>query len=116
MNDKAKTEGQGKAVVLPNGERRIDFIRDAYYNKTGAHTDKCKSRSDIKNEINEMLEKAGREGEQILYQIVFAATKTPEDPRIAAKAREKVKATEKVAKEKAAKEVEAAAKKAAAKK
>jgi hypothetical protein len=78
-------KGQGRAVVLPNNQRRIDFIRDEYYGKGT-------SRSDIKNKINEMLEKAGRKDEQIPYQIVFSATKTGEqgkantDPRkVAAK-------------------------------
>jgi len=83
MTDKdAKTEGQGRAVTLPNGVKRIDFIRDAYYNaKTGLHGESEKSRSDIKNAINEMLEKAGKKDKVIPYQIVFAATKTKEDPR-----------------------------------
>ncbi len=82
----AKKEGQGRAVVLPNGQRRIDYIRVQYY-------DKDKTRSEIKNAINEMLEKAGKKGEAIPYQIVFAATKTKEDPRVAAAA--KAKAAEK---------------------
>ncbi len=78
----ASKEGQGRAVTLPNGVRRIDYIRDAYYNaKTGLHGDSEKSRSDIKNAINEMLEKAGKKDAIIPYQIVFAATKTKEDPR-----------------------------------
>lgn len=84
MADKdTKKEGQGRAVVLPNGQKRIDYIRDAYYNsKTGLHVkDEQKSRSDIKNAINAMLEKAGKKDAIIPYQIVFAATKTPEDPR-----------------------------------
>ncbi len=72
-------KGQGRAVTLPNGVRRIDFIRDAYY-KNG------KSRSDIRKEINEMLEKANRGEEVIPYQIVFASTKTEGDPRDAVKA------------------------------
>lgn len=72
-------KGQGRAVTLPNGVRRIDFIRDAYY-KDG------KSRSDIRKEINAMLEKANRGDEVIPYQIVFASTKTEEDPRNAVKA------------------------------
>ena len=82
--DKAEeAKGQGRAVTLPNGVRRIDFIRDAYYNDG-------KSRGDIRKEINEMLEKAGRTDEQIPYQIVFAATKDKEvDPRIAAAAAKK---------------------------
>lgn len=73
-------KGQGRAIVLPNGEKRIDFIRDRYY-KDG------KSRSEIKNEINEMLENAGQADQQIPYQIVFSATKEGEqgnaesDPR-----------------------------------
>ncbi len=77
-NDEGK--GQGRAVVLPNGQKRIDFIRDAYYNDG-------KSRGDIRKEINDQLEKAGREDDVIPYQIVFAATKDKEtDPRIAAAA------------------------------
>ena len=68
-NETAKAEegkGQGHAVVLPNGQKRIDFIRDRYYND-GV------SRSDIKKEVNAMYED-GADG-QIQYQIVFAATK-----------------------------------------
>ena len=119
MSDKA--EGQGRVVTLPNGQKRIDFIRDNYYNKkTGKHDDTCMSRSEIKNAINEQLP----EGEQIPYQIVFAATKTEEDPRIAAALRaeerakakaerEAAKAAEKEAK---AKEAKPAKKKVAAKK
>lgn len=75
--DAAEGKGQGRAVTLPNGERRIDFIRDAYY-KNG------KTRSDIKKEVNAMY-KEGDDG-IIPYQIVFAATKTEGDPRDAVKA------------------------------
>lgn len=67
------TGAGGRAIVLPNGKRRIDYIRDRYY------TDGA-SRSDIKNEINTMLKEDGQETE-IAYQIVFGATKTKEDPR-----------------------------------
>ena len=77
---KATKTGQGSAVVLPNGERRIDFIRDMYYTK-GKHTDKDPKRGAIKTAINEMLPEA----EAIPYQIVFAATKTDVDPRTVAK-------------------------------
>ena len=88
-----KAEGQGRAVTLPNGVRRIDYIRDAYYNsKTGLHGDGEQSRSDIKNAINAMLEKAGKKDAVIPYQIVFAATKTKEDPRKAAAAAAAAKA------------------------
>ncbi len=105
----AKAEGQGRAVTLPNGVRRIDYIRDAYYNKkTGLHGESETSRSDIKKAINEMLEKAGRTDEQIPYQIVFAATKTVEDPRVAAAAAAKIRADAKAAK--AAEEAKANAK------
>lgn len=105
-----KKEGQGRAVVLPNKQKRIEFIRDAYYNKqTGKHVDgddAVQTRSQIKTAINEMLAKAGRENEQIPYQIVFAATKTPVDPRIASAAAKKkadeAKAAKKAADEKAA--------------
>lgn len=114
MADADKKEGQGRAVVLPGGKKRIEFIRDAYYNpKTGKHADgddTVQTRSQIKEAINGMLEKAGRTNEQIPYQIVFAATKTPEDPRIAAKARATKAAEAKAAKAKAD---EAAAKAAA---
>jgi hypothetical protein len=82
-----ENKGQGRAVTLPNGVRRIDFIRDAYY-KDG------KSRSDIRKEINEMLEGANRGDEAIPYQIVFASTKTEEDPRIAAAAAKADKGSE----------------------
>jgi len=99
-----KKEGQGRIVILPNGEKRIEFIRNAYFNKKGEHTDKCQTRSQIKNAINDMLKEAGREGEAIQYQIVFAATKTDVDPRIASRAAAKVRAAAKAAKEKAAKE------------
>jgi len=112
-----KAEGQGRVVTLPNGQKRIDFIRDNYYDKkTGKHEEGCMSRSEIKNAINEQLP----EGEQIPYQIVFAATKTEEDPRIAAATRAAERAAAKAEKEaaaKAEKEAEKAApKKAAAKK
>lgn len=91
--DKGKKEdqkGQGRAVVLPNGQRRIDYIRDQYYGKN-------QSRSDIKNAINEMLKKAGKEDAVIPYQIVFSATKTGKqgdaasDPRKVAKEADKGK-------------------------
>lgn len=108
MNDTTVAQGQGKAITLPNGERRIDYIRNNYYTD-GVHTDEtCMTRSAIKNGINEMLAEAGREGEQIPYQIVFAATKTVEDPRVAAEARAKARADAK-----AVKDAEKAAEKAA---
>ncbi len=98
----AKKEGQGRAVVLPNGQKRIDFIRNAYYNsKTGTHGESEQTRSQIKVTINEMLTAAKRDNEQIPYQIVFAATKTPEDPRIASAAAAKKAAEAKTAKAKA---------------
>ncbi len=97
----AKKEGQGRAVVLPNKQKRIEYIRNAYYNKqTGEHGENEKTRSQIKVAINEMLEKAGRKDEQIPYQIVFAATKLAKDPRIASKAAAEKKAKEKAEKEK----------------
>jgi len=98
MND--KVEGQGRVVTLPNGVKRIEFIRDAFYNDG-------KTRSEIKNEINAMYEE-GTDG-QIPYQIVFAATKEDVDPRIAAAERAKARAEAK-----AVKDAEKAAEKAAA--
>ncbi len=81
---KETKSGQGSAVVLPNGVRRIDFIRDSYYTN-GKHTEgKDPKRGDIRTDINTMLEKAGKADEQIPYQIVFAATKTDVDPRVEA--------------------------------
>lgn len=82
-------KGQGRAVVLPNGQKRIDFIRDRYYNDNV-------SRSDIRKEVNAMYEE-GADG-QIPYQIVFAATKVKgqgdksKDPRNAPKEEAKPKA------------------------
>lgn len=81
VKDKTAKTGQGSAVVLPNGARRIDFIRDAYYTG-GKHTEgKDSTRGEIRTSINEMLKKAGRGAEEIPYQIVFAACKTDVDPR-----------------------------------
>ena len=72
-----QAEKKGAGIVLPNGARRIDFIRDRYYN------DK-KTRSEIRDEINEVYKNAG-EDKKIAYQIVFAATKTEGDPRLVEK-------------------------------
>ena len=97
MNDKTESQGQGQGriVTLPGGAKRIDFIRDNYYDpKTHTHTEKCMSRSAIKNAINEGLP----EDKQIPYQIVFAATKLPTDPRVEAAARNKERAEAKAAK------------------
>ena len=47
--------------------------------------EKQKTRSVIKNEINEMLKKEGPEAGEIPYQIVFSATKTAVDPRVTAR-------------------------------
>ena len=59
--------------MLPNGQKRIDYIRDRYY-KEGV------SRSDIRKEINQIMADADID-DKIQYQIVFAATKDPADPR-----------------------------------
>jgi len=110
MNDKTETQGQGKTVSLPDGTRRIDFIRDNYYTD-GVHTDDTDmSRAEIKNAINKQLEDAGLTDQQIPYQIVFAATKTDEDPRIAAAARAEERAKVKAEKDAAKAEEKAAAK------
>jgi len=80
----AATGAQGTAVVLPNGKRRIDFIRDNYYDTEppyGHSDEKQKTRSAIRKEINDMLEAAGQKDKQIPYQIVFGATKEKTDPR-----------------------------------
>ena len=69
----ARARGRGRAVMLPNGQKRIDYIRDRYY-KEGV------SRSDIRKEINQIMADADID-DKIQYQIVFAATKDPADPR-----------------------------------
>lgn len=77
----APTKPKGQpGILLPNGVRRVDFIRNAYYN------DPKSTRSEIVKTVNAMLVEAGREAEKIPFQIVFAATKTKEDPRIKAPA------------------------------
>ena len=69
----ARARGRGRAVMLPNGQKRIDYIRDRYY-KEGV------SRSDIRKEINQSMADANID-DKIQYHIVFAATKDPADPR-----------------------------------
>ena len=69
----ARARSRGRAVMLPNGQKRIDYIRDRYY-KDGV------SRSDIRKEINQIMADANID-DKIQYQIVFAATKDPADPR-----------------------------------
>ena len=69
----ARARGRGRAVMLPNGQKRIDYIRDRFYKENV-------SRSDIRKEINQIMADAGID-DKIQYQIVFAATKDPADPR-----------------------------------
>ena len=69
----ARARGRGRAVMLPNGQKRIDYIRDRYY-REGV------SRSDIRKEINQIMADANID-DKVQYQIVFAATKDPADPR-----------------------------------
>ena len=58
--------GQGRAIILPNGERRVDYIKRRYAEgiKRGA----------IAKELTEM-----NGGVKVPYQIVFAATKTKKE-------------------------------------
>jgi len=56
-----------RAIVLPNGERRADYIRRRW--KEGA------SRSEITAELNTKELYSGKPGGKIPYQIVFQATK-----------------------------------------
>ena len=65
--------GRGRPVTLPNGQRRVDYIRDRYY-RDGA------SRSGIRAEINAMLAEAG-EGGDVRRQVVYGATSAQTDPR-----------------------------------
>lgn len=64
----AKTGGGGNAIILPNGEKRIDYIRRRYYQDNI-------ERGEIRKEINQMYVDAGKPEGQIAYQIVFAASK-----------------------------------------
>lgn len=59
-----KTPAQGRAIILPNGERRIDYIKRRFF-EDGV------KRGDIARELTEMT------GATVPYQIVFAATKKP---------------------------------------
>ena len=63
---------RGPAAVLPNGARRIDYIRDRYYRDGMA-------RPAIRAEVNQMLVDAGQA--RIAYQVVFGATSGESDPR-----------------------------------
>jgi len=56
------SSGQGRAIILPGGERRIDYIKRRYCE------DKA-SRSTIAKELTEL------QGKPVPYQIVFQATK-----------------------------------------
>lgn len=69
----ARARGRGRAVMLPNGQKRIDYIRDRYYKDSVA-------RSDIRKEINQINADAGID-DKVQYQIIFAATKDEADPR-----------------------------------
>ena len=69
----ARARGRGRAVMLPNGQKRIDYIRDRYYKESV-------SRSDIRKEINQIMADAGID-DKVQYQIIFAATKDEADPR-----------------------------------
>ena len=69
----ARARGRGRAVMLPNGQKRIDYIRDRYYKDSVA-------RSDIRKEINQIMADAGID-DKVQYQIIFAATKDEADPR-----------------------------------
>ncbi len=60
--NEAKGPKQGRSIVLPNGEKRADYIRRRYY-------DDEVERSAIAKELSEMQKK------DVPYQIVFASTK-----------------------------------------
>jgi hypothetical protein len=71
--DASESTNQGRAVILPNGTRRVDYIRDQYYGK-GVE------RSAIRKALNEMYkDKDGKQTQEIPYQIVFAGTKLSRD-------------------------------------
>lgn len=72
-----ESSSQGRAVILPDGKRRVDYIREQYY-------EKGVERSAIRKALNEMYEKAG-DKQDIPYQIVFAGTKQSREDYAAAK-------------------------------
>lgn len=61
-NGEAAASGQGRKIILPNGEARVDYIKRRF--AEGA------KRGAIAKELSEMT------GMKVAYQIVFAATKT----------------------------------------
>jgi hypothetical protein len=69
------TPKQGRSIVLPNGQKRADYIRGRFAEGV--------KRGDIMREVNTMLEEAGRGEEKIPYQIVFAATKPKKEAEAA---------------------------------
>jgi len=65
----ATTEStQGRAIILPNGERRVDFIKRRFKELTADPATKTGARGKIVKELKAM-------GHDVAYQIVFAATK-----------------------------------------
>lgn len=62
-----------RAVILPNGMRRIEYIRNRYY-RDGV------SRIDIVREINRMFKEVNR-NERVQYITILRATETTSDPR-----------------------------------
>ena len=63
-----EVRGRGRpGLVLPNGERRIDYMRRRVI-------DEGATRGEVVEEVNDMYEEAGLD-DFITYQIVFSATK-----------------------------------------
>ncbi len=90
--DKSESTSQGRAIILPNGKRRVDYIRAQYY-------DKGIERSAIRKALNAMyVDDKGEQTQDIPYQIVFAATKLSRDEyKAELEAKEKTAAEEKAA-------------------
>lgn len=63
----AESSSRGRAVILANGERRVDYIRRRFYD------DKIE-RGAIKKELKEKFD------HEVAYQIVFQATKEKTKP------------------------------------
>ena len=61
MSYRAVVAKKGAAILLPNGERRIDFIRRKYYNE-----------GRTRREIIDMMADMGH---HVVYQIVYASTR-----------------------------------------
>lgn len=76
--DTPAASGKGRTVeFMVDGvmTKRVDYIRNRYYGEDGVHGEDDPKRGDILKEVREL-----QGDDSIPYQIIFAATKTPERP------------------------------------